>query len=232
MDDNENQWVSDFMDGITSPATGDSRQHEVFLVDDDAAVRTSLTRLLKSAGLSVQTFESAEALLQEADLDAGSCLLLDVRLPGIDGISLQEKLAERRCHVPIIFLTAFACTSMVVHAMKQGANYFLEKPIDGDELLTKVQEAIREWDITRQEHEVVRSIKGRMARLTVREQAVLEQVVLGKLNKQIAAQLGISEKTVKVHRAHGLQKLGVRTVADLVRLFEKCQFPATGDALN
>ena len=94
-------------------------------------------RLLDSAGLSVQSYASAEALLQEADLGAGSCILLDVRLPGIDGISLQQKLADRRCYVPIIFLTAFACTSMVVQAMKQGANYFLEKPVDGDELLRK-----------------------------------------------------------------------------------------------
>lgn len=220
------------MDRTASSDTRQSPHPEVFLVDDDAAVRSSLTRLLKSAGLSVQTFDSAEALLLEADLDAGSCLLLDVCLPGIDGISLQQKLAERRCHVPIIFLTAFASTSMVVHAMKQGANYFLEKPIDGGELISKVQEAIREWDVARQEDELIRSINERMARLTAREHAVLEQVVLGKLNKQIAADLEISEKTVKVHRAHGLKKLGVRAVADLVRLYDKCEPPTTSKAQN
>ncbi len=180
----------------------------------------------------MQTFASAEALLLEPNLDAGSCLLLDVRLPGIDGISLQDKLAERGCHVPIIFLTAFACTSMVVRAMKHGANYFLEKPIDGDELLSKVREAIQDCEVARRESELVRTAQELMDQLTAREHSVLEQVVLGKMNKQIAADLSISEKTVKVHRAHGLQKLGIRSVADLVRLYEKCEIPATSETLN
>lgn len=220
------------MDTTSSLHSVSPRHPEVFIVDDDAAIRSSLTRLLKSAGLSVQTFDSAEALLQAPDLHTGSCILLDVRLPGIDGISLQDKLAERGCHVPIIFLTAFACTSMVVRAMKHGASYFLEKPIDGDELLSKVREAIRECEVTRQEDALVRSANELMEQLTARERSVLEQVVLGRLNKQIAAELGISEKTVKVHRAHGLQKLGVRGVADLVRLFEKYELSSSSHSLN
>ena len=205
---------------------------EVLLVDDDGSVRTSIGRLLKSAGLAVKTYESAEALLLESDMDLASCILLDVRLPGLDGIGLQEELVGHGCHIPIIFLSGYASTSMVVRAMKHGANYFLEKPIDGDELLALVREAIKEREDKRQDDEIIQSIEARIAQLTPREMEVLEQVVLGRLNKQIAAHLDICEKTVKVHRAHGLQKLGVRSVADLVRLDEKCQIRIASSSLN
>ena len=195
---------------------------EVLLVDDDSSVRTSISRLLKSAGFGVKAYESAEAFLLEPEIDLASCILLDVCLPGLDGIGLQDELAMRGCHVPIIFLSGYASTPIVACAMNHGASYFLDKPIDGDELLSLVQEATKERESVRQDDEYIRANEARIAQLTHREVEVLEQVVLGRLNKQIAGHLGICEKTVKVHRAHGLKKLGFRSVADLVRLNQKC----------
>jgi FixJ family two-component response regulator len=194
---------------------------KVLVVDDDGAVRASLTRLLKSAGLTVEAFESAESLLVESITAAASCIVLDVRLPGLDGPGLQDLLVARGHAVPIVFLSGYASTPLVVRAMKHGATTFLEKPVDGDALLAAVTEAIAASEAARKAAAEMRSIQARLATLTSRELEVVEQVAAGKLNKQIGTLLGISEKTVKVHRARGQLKLGVRSVAQLVRLVEK-----------
>jgi FixJ family two-component response regulator len=189
----------------------------VFLVDDDAAVLRSLARLLHSEGLAVRTFESAAQFLREHDPEPVGCVVLDMRLPDLDGLALQQALLGSGCQRPIIFMTGFGDVADSVRAMKAGALDFLTKPCDDEELLDAVHRAIARDEQARCVHSQLQRIRGRMASLTPREHEVLLHVVDGRLNKQIAADLGIAEKTIKVHRARAMEKMGASSLADLVR---------------
>jgi FixJ family two-component response regulator len=198
-----------------------SQPSKILVVDDDAAIRTALARLLRAAGLSVDCFESADVLLSDPITSNASCILLDVQLPGLDGLEFQEKLIDLGWDVPVIFLTGHGTVPVAVRAMKNGARHVFEKPVDGDALLAAIGEAMTAYEVVRKDGAELHVLRGLLGSLTNRQRKVLEHVATGQLNKQIAGALGISEKTVKVHRARGLQKLGVKSVAQLVRLLEK-----------
>jgi RNA polymerase sigma factor (sigma-70 family) len=193
----------------------------VFIVDDDASVRRSLGRLVRSVGLRGETFASASEFLQDAAADGPSCLVLDVRMPGVSGLALQETLAVAGHRIPIIFITGHGDITMSVRAMKAGAVDFLPKPFNDQDLLEAIQEAIARDQQAREKRTALQDIQRRVVLLTPRERDVLALVVAGLLNKQIAAELGMSEKTVKVHRAQVMQKMQVSSVAQLVLLAEK-----------
>jgi FixJ family two-component response regulator len=197
------------------------REPVVFIVDDDAAVRRSLERLVRSVGLRGETFASATEFLQREPADGPSCLVLDVRMPGLSGLALQETLSAAGRRLPIIFISAHGDIAMSVRAMKAGAVDFLAKPFHDQDLLEAIQEALARDRQTRQEQAVLQDILRRVERLTPREHDVLTLVVAGLLNKQIAAALGTSEKTVKAHRAQVMQKMQASSVAHLVRPAEK-----------
>jgi FixJ family two-component response regulator len=192
--------------------------HAVFVVDDALEVRVALRRLLVSAGYSVRLFESAESYLEQRDAETPGCLLLDVSMPGFSGLELQRALVDSVFARPIVFLTGRGDVEASVHAMKAGAIDFLTKPIDSVRLFTAVDHALRRDVEERRRRAMQRIIEQRLAVLTPRERQVMEQVVFGRLNKQIAAQLGTGEKTVKVHRARVMIKMGARSVAELVQL--------------
>jgi RNA polymerase sigma factor (sigma-70 family) len=196
-------------------------EHVVFIVDDDASVRKSLERLVRSVGLRGKTFASAPEFLECAASDGPSCLVLDVRMPGASGLALQETLAAAGQSIPIIFITGHGDISMSVRAMKAGAVDFLAKPFNDQDLLEAVQEAIARDREAREKRAALQAIQQRVALLTPRERDVLALVVAGLLNKQIAAELGMSEKTVKAHRAQVMQKMQVSSVAQLALLAEK-----------
>jgi RNA polymerase sigma factor (sigma-70 family) len=196
-------------------------EHVVFIVDDDASVRKSLERLVRSVGLRGRTFASAPEFLQCAASDGPSCLVLDVRMPGVSGLALQETLAASGHRIPIIFITGHGDITMSVRAMKAGAVDFLPKPFNDQDLLEAIQEAIARDRQVREKRAALQAIQQRAALLTPRERDVLGLVVAGLLNKQIAAELGMSEKTVKAHRAQVMQKMQVSSVAQLVLLAEK-----------
>jgi RNA polymerase sigma factor (sigma-70 family) len=193
----------------------------VFIVDDDASVRKGLERLVRSVGLRGKTFASAPEFLQCAASDGPSCLVLDVRMPGVSGLALQETLAAAGQGIPIIFITGHGDIAMSVRAMKAGAVDFLPKPFNDQELLEAIQAALARDRQAREGRAARQAIQERAARLTPREREVLGLVVAGLLNKQIAAELGMSEKTVKAHRAQVMQKMRVSSVAQLVLLAEK-----------
>jgi FixJ family two-component response regulator len=193
-------------------------QPVVFVIDDDASIREALKSLFNSIGLRVETFGSASQLLERPLPDAPSCLVLDVRLPGLSGLDFQGELAKANILIPIIFITGHGDIPMSVRAMKAGAVEFLTKPFRDQDLLDAVQTAI-ERDRTRREG--ARSISGLRSRfeiLTPREQEVIAFVTTGMMNKQIAAQIGVSEITVKVHRGNIMRKMGAKSFADLVRM--------------
>jgi FixJ family two-component response regulator len=193
----------------------------VFLVDDDAGVRRALTRLLTVHARKVRSFASAEEFLDQHDPAIPGCAILDVAMPGLDGFALQQILTAEGVQRPIIFLTGRGNIPASVRAIKAGAIDFLTKPVKHKELLDAIALA-EETDIqTRQARIEKEAVKAKINTLTPREREVLLHVVAGRLNKQIAADLGTVEKTVKVHRGRMMEKLGVRTVADLVRLAEK-----------
>jgi len=194
---------------------------EVFVVDDDPSVRSSLKFLISTVGLHVETFDSAEAALQKLTPDAPGCLVLDVRLRGLSGLDLQSELAARNCQVPIVFITGHGDIPMSVRAMKAGAVEFLTKPFRDQDLLDAVRVAL-ERDRTRREQEKEKiELQQRFDSLTSREREVISMVVAGKLNKQIADQLGTAENTIKVHRSRAMDKMHAQSVADLVRMIEK-----------
>jgi FixJ family two-component response regulator len=190
----------------------------VFLVDDDAEVRTALSRLLTAAGYSVRAFEAAGRFLDEPDADAPGCLLLDVCLPGLSGIELQRALTDSPCARPIVFLTGMGDIQTSVRAMKAGAVDFLIKPIEAERLFAAVKEALRLDAEERLERTIRKSIEQRLHTLTPRERQVMVHVTHGRLNKQIAADLGTGEKTIKVHRGRVMSKMHVRSVPELVQL--------------
>jgi RNA polymerase sigma factor (sigma-70 family) len=190
----------------------------VHLVDDDPAVRKALTRVLVAAGHPCRTWESAEEFLSAPLLPADGCVVLDLALPGASGLDLQTRLGELVPGFPVVFLTGRGDIGTSVRAMKGGAVDFLTKPVEPAALLMAVEAAVARGRNRLEAHEAEAELAARQAKLTPREREVLEMVVQGRLNKQIAADLGIAEKTIKVHRARMMRKLGVRTVADLVRL--------------
>jgi FixJ family two-component response regulator len=193
----------------------------IFVVDDDAAVLKSSRRLLTAAGFNVETFDSADAFLQRHDPAACGCLILDVAMPGLNGLELQQALHARRSFLPIIFLTGRADVPMSVQAMKDGALDLLTKPVDETDLLAAIDRALARGRALRESNAQTASVEERLATLTPRERQVLEHVIEGRLNKQIAADLGTVEKTIKVHRARMMEKMKVRSVAELVRLVER-----------
>lgn len=198
-----------------------ARGATVFVVDDDPAVRKALQRLFKSAGLYVETFAEAQEFLAAGRPDTPGCLVLDLRLPGISGLDLQEELAAPNPDLPIIFLTGYGTVPESVRAMKAGAVEFLEKPVDDQTLLAAVNQALAVNYQTRQEKSEMTAIERRLAALTPRERQVLALVAAGKLNKEIAWDLGTTEKTIKVHRGRVMQKLNCASLAELVRLAAK-----------
>jgi FixJ family two-component response regulator len=193
----------------------------VFVVDDDASVREALASLIRSVGLRVMPFASAQAFLQYARPDAESCLVLDVRLPDLTGLGLQHALAQAGEHIPIIFVTGHGDIQMSVRAMKAGAIEFLTKPFRDDELLAAIRQAIELDRAARGERFRKSEIDRRYSKLTSREREVLALVVKGKLNKQIASDLGITEITIKVHRRHVMEKMSAGSLAELVRMTER-----------
>jgi len=190
----------------------------VYLVDDDVSVLRGLGRLLAAAGMKVAAFDSPREFLGRLDPAAPGCLILDVAMPGLNGLELQQALAARGSALPVVFLTGRGDIPMSVQAMKRGAADFLTKPVDDEMLLATIRNALEKNRASRTAREELAQIEKRLAKLTARERGVLERVVTGRLNKQIAAELGTVEKTIKVHRAHVMQKMGVRTLVDLVRL--------------
>ena len=193
----------------------------VFIVDDEPAVLKGLSRLLRSSGLAVETFLSSQDFLNHFLPNTPGCLVLDVAMPGLNGLDLQKALAAKGSAVPIIFLTGHGDIPMSVQAMKRGAADFLTKPVNDDDLLKAVRSAIGADRKTRQARAEVADIQQRLMTLTPREREVMDHVLSGQLNKQSAADLGIVEKTIKVHRARMMEKMKVHSVADLVRLAER-----------
>ena len=194
----------------------------VFVVDDYGPVRSSISRLLRAAGFAVAAFASAEQFLAQYDPHMPGCLILDLAMPTTDGLELQRLLTETGSALPIIFLTGEGDIPKSVRAMKQGASDFLTKPVNDEDLLAAVLAAIEKDRALRREQAELSEVRTRLATLTPRERQVLEYVVTGKLNKQIADDLGTVEQTVKVHRARVMQKMRVQSVAELVRLTERC----------
>ena len=193
----------------------------VFVVDDDPIVCVSMQRLIRSLGLEVQTFISARDFLHATRPDAPGCLVLDVRLPDLSGLDLQQELAKANVDLPIIFVTGHADVLMSVRAMKAGAVEFLTKPFREQDLLEAIQHGIAQHRAARERRAVISELQQRLASLTPREQEVFSLVVSGLLNKQIADHLGASEKTIKIHRGQLMRKMQAESLADLVRMSEQ-----------
>lgn len=193
----------------------------VFVVDDDATLRDAIGRLLRSVDLQCELFSSSEEFLQKERGDAPSCLILDVRLPGKSGLDFQRELTEKRIHIPIVFLTAYGDIAMSVSAMKAGAVDFLTKPFRDQDLLDAINVALARARATRRQEAELALLHERLESLTPREREILPLVVSGLLNKQIAAEIGISVAAVKVHRSQLIRKMGANSLPGLVRMAEK-----------
>lgn len=203
----------------------------IFVVDDDAAVRRSLTRLLRSAGWNAEAFASADDFLERAPIAGPGCVLLDVNMPGMSGLELQARMAEAGIPLPVVFLTGKGDIPMSVNAMKHGAVDFLVKPVEEKVLFQALEQAIRRQAAEAATRQGRDSVMARLARLSEREREVLEGVLQGRLNKQIAFDLGIAEKTVKAHRGRLMEKMEAHTIAELVHLCHTAgiEFPQPAD---
>ena len=205
---------------VPSPSQQNGDQPIVFVVDDDASMRRALTNLFESVGLKVEAFGSATELLQAEPPQVPSCLVLDIRLPGVSGLELQSDLARANIHTPIIFITGHADIPMTVRAMKGGAIDFLTKPVRDQDILDAVQAAIERDRKRRDLNKTVSNVRSRFESLSSRERDVLALVTSGLMNKQVAAQLGLAEITVKIYRGQIMRKMGAKSLADLVRMSE------------
>lgn len=193
----------------------------VFVVDDDQAVRMALSLLIRSMGLAVETFESASAFLGTCDPERSGCLVLDIRMPGMSGLEMQEELNRRAIGLPVIFITGHGDVAMAVRAMKSGAVDFIEKPFNDQQLLDRVNKALdldRNARAARAEHA---TLAARIELLSPREREVMERIVAGQANKVIAIELGLSERTVEIHRAKVMTKTGARSLAELVTMVNR-----------
>jgi RNA polymerase sigma factor (sigma-70 family) len=193
----------------------------VFVVDDDPSVRRSLKRLIKSAGFTVESFASAQEFLGRPRPDIPGCLVLDIHMPGVNGLDLQDDLAAAEVNLPIIFLTGYGTVPASVRAMKAGALDFLEKPVDDRALVDAIHQAVERHRRARLEQAEIREIRRRLDSLSPREQEVFSLLLTGMLNKQIAFELGTTEKTIKVHRGRVMEKMQAGSMAELVRLAGK-----------
>ena len=199
----------------------------VFVIDDDARMRAALERLLKSVGLRAESFATPQDFLRHKLPDVASCLVLDVRLPGMSGLEVQRKLNERRVSIPIIFITGHGDIPMTVEAMKSGAVEFLTKPFRDQDLVDAIQQALKRDDELRQQQAEVAQLQERYAKLTPRERDVMRLVVSGMLTKQIASTLALSEVTATVHRGHVMRKMHANSPAELGRIAEKLKLLTT-----
>ncbi len=199
----------------------------VFVVEDDASMRNALKNLLRSVGLESQQFASAHDFLEAELPNKPSCLILDVRLPGLSGLDLQKELASAGIHMPIIFITGHGDIPMSVRAMKAGAIEFLTKPFRDQDLLDAIQAALTQDSARRMEEAALADLKSRFESLTSRERELLSLIISGRSNKHVAAEIGTSEITVKVHRRHLMQKMRAETFADLLRMAAELKIPYT-----
>jgi len=193
----------------------------VFIIDDDAGMRESIKDLVESVGLQAESFATAQEFLGSERPRGPSCLVLDVRLPGISGLDLQQELRRAGVRIPIIFITGHADIPMTVKAMKSGAVEFLTKPFRDQDLLDVIQRALNRDSVVREKQRQLVGLKERYAALSAREREVMSLVVSGMLNKQIAAELGASETTIKIHRGHVMQKMQAKSLPELVRMADK-----------
>ena len=199
----------------SAPAAGPM----VYVVDDDPAMRSSLRWLIESVGLTVRTCASAQEFLRTYAPGDPGCLVLDVRMPGMSGLDLQAELKARKVRIPILIITGYAEVPLAVRAMKAGAFEFIEKPFSDQTLLDRIRAAVAKDEVDRRQRALRDQVRARLGLLTQRERDVIERVVTGKSNKVIAAELGLSQKTVEVHRAHAMDKLQAASLADLIRLW-------------
>ena len=193
----------------------------VFVVDDDTAIREALASLVGSIGLRVECFASSQEFLRRRNVDSPSCLVLDVRMPGLSGFELQRELDRVQFSIPIIYITAHGDIPMAVQAMKAGAIDFLSKPFRDEDLLDAIRKALDRDAAFRARQAELSEIRSRIAQLTVRQRQIMTHVVAGKLNKQTAAELGVSENTIKVHRHRIMERMGAASLADLIHMIER-----------